>query len=150
MFSRTPSSGKRHKYRRRMWSGRVLAKYWGLQLPATMLVTMVLLGAGDRFAWPQWIVWTLVALWVAKDAMLYPFLWRAFDLGDPAALPYPVQGAEAVAVDRIDPSGHVRIWGELWRAELSRGARRIEVGETVQIDARHGLTLLVHRSGAGK
>ena len=126
-----------------MWSPPVLAKYWALQLPATLLLTIVLLGLGNRLAWPLWIVWTTVAVWVAKDAILYPFLWRAYDRDDPAALPYPMEGVEGVAIDRIDPSGRVRIWGEVWRAELSRGARRIEEGETVQVKARHGLTLLI-------
>lgn len=143
MFSSTPGSGNRANDRRRMWSRLVLAKYWALQLPATLLLTIVLLGVGNRLAWPLWMVWTMVALWVAKDAILYPFLWRAYDPSDPAALPYPVEGAEGVAVDRIDPSGRVRMWGELWRAELSPGARPIEEGETVQVKARQGLTLLI-------
>jgi membrane-bound ClpP family serine protease len=93
------------------------------------------------------MLWTIVAVWVAKDAILYPFLWRAYDPVDPAALPYPRQGTKGVAIDRLDPSGLVRIWGELWRAELSHGARRIEEGETVQVTARHGLTLLVEPDG---
>jgi membrane protein implicated in regulation of membrane protease activity len=84
-----------------------------------------------------------VAIWVAKDAILYPFVWRAYDPSDPAALPYRMEGARAIAVDRIDPSGLVRVSGELWRAELSRGAREIEEGETVHVNARRGLTLLV-------
>ena len=124
-----------------MWSGAVLARYWALQLPATVLLVVVLFGIGER--WPQWIGWTIVAVWVAKDAILYPFLWRAYDPNDPAALPYPMQGTKGVAIDRIDPCGLVRIWGELWRAELSQGARRIEEGETVQVNERRGLTLLV-------
>ena len=131
-----------------MWSGLVLAKYWALQLPAMVLVIVVLLAVEDGLAWPQWIVWTIVAVWVAKDAILYPFLWRAYDPSDPAALPYRMEGAKGIAVDRIDPSGFVRIAGELWRAELSRGASRIEEGETVQVDARHGLTLLVQGAGS--
>lgn len=131
-----------------MWSGLVLAKYWALQLPATLLVIVVLLALDDGLAWPQWIVWTIVAAWVAKDAILYPFMWRAYAPSDPTALPYPMQGAKGVAIDRIDPRGFVRIAGELWRAELSRGARRIEEGETVQVNARHGLTLLVQPEGS--
>ena len=130
-----------------MWSGVVLAKYWALQLPAIALVMVVLFGVGDRFAWPQWIVWTIVAVWVAKDAMLYPFLWRSYDPSDPAALPYPMEGAKGIATDRIDPSGFVRISGELWRAELSHGARRIDEGEKVHVNARQGLTLLVEPEG---
>jgi membrane protein implicated in regulation of membrane protease activity len=147
MFGPTPRSSERSKDRRRMWAGPVLAKYWALQLPATVLVCMVVIALGERLAWPLWIVWTMVAIWVAKDAMLYPFLWRAYDPGDPAALPYPVEGAQGVAIDRIDPCGRVRVWGELWRAELSRGARRIERGEAVQVKARLGLTLLIEPQG---
>jgi membrane protein implicated in regulation of membrane protease activity len=130
-----------------MWSRPVLAKYWALQLPGTVLLLLVLLEVGQHLAWPEWIMWTIVAVWVAKDAILYPFLWRAYDPSDPAALPYPMQGTKGVAIDRIDPCGLVRIWGELWRAELSRGARRIEEGETVHVKARHGLTLLVEPEG---
>jgi membrane protein implicated in regulation of membrane protease activity len=147
MFSSTPASSARRKNRRRMWSGVVLAKYWALQLPATALVIVVLLAFSNHLAWPQWVVWTIVAVWVIKDAVLYPFVWRSYDPCDPAALPYPIEGAKGVAIDRIDPSGRVRIWGELWRAELSPGARRIEQGETVQVNARHGLTLLVEPEG---
>lgn len=126
-----------------MWSGRVLAKYWALQLPGTALATLILLAVDDSLGWPQWVAWTIVALWVLKDAILYPFLWRAYDPSDPAALPYPMEGAKGFAIERIDPRGVVRISGELWRAELSHGARRIERGETVHVDARQGLTLLV-------
>jgi membrane-bound ClpP family serine protease len=117
-------------------------------MPATVLLIVVLVAFDDGLAWPQWIVWTIVAVWVAKDAILYPFVWRAYDSGDPTALPYPMEGAQGIAIDRIDPSGFVRIAGELWRAELWRGARRIEEGETVQVNARHGLTLLVQPAGS--
>jgi membrane protein implicated in regulation of membrane protease activity len=133
-----------------MWSGVVLAKYWVLQLPATALVIAVLIGVEDHLAWPQWVPWTIVAVWVAKDAILYPLLWRSYYPSDPGALPYPIESARGIAIDCIDPSGLVRIWGELWRAELSRGARRIEKGETVRVSARHGLTLLVEAEEDGQ
>lgn len=126
-----------------MWSSPVLAKYWAMQLPATVIVIVILLAVESGLGWPQWIVWTMVVMWVAKDAILYPFVWRSYDPGYPTALPYPTEGAKGVAVDRIDPSGLVRISGELWRAELARGARRIEEGEPVRVKARQGLTLLV-------
>ncbi|HVL35049.1 MAG TPA: NfeD family protein [Burkholderiales bacterium] len=142
-MSTSPADTKRLQDRRRMWSARLLVKYWLLQLPAIGLVLMILLAVEANLAWPRWVVWTLVAAWIAKDAILYPVLWRAYDLADPSALPYPMEGAIGVAVGRIDPSGLVRIWGELWRAELCAGARRIEPGETVQVTARRGLTLLV-------
>lgn len=122
-----------------MWSRSVLLKYWAIQLPPTVLAIAVLL----LLEWPHWIVWTLAALLVAKDIVLYPFAWRAYDANAAAALPYPAQGAQGVAVEAIDPAGGVRIWGELWRAELSHGARAIAPGEPVQVTGRRGLTLLV-------
>jgi membrane protein implicated in regulation of membrane protease activity len=126
-----------------MWSGRVLAKYWALQLPGTVLVIAVLLAVEDALAWPRWLVWAIAAAWVAKDAILYPLVWRSYDAGTPARLPYPMDGTEAVAVERIDPRGRVRSAGELWRAELSPGARPVDEGETVRINSRRRFTLLV-------
>jgi membrane-bound ClpP family serine protease len=122
-----------------MWSGRVLAKYWALQLPGTALLVATLLFVEDDLAWPPWLVWTIVAAWVAKDAILYPFVWRSY-AGGSARLPYPMAG---VAVERIDPHGLIRSSGELWRAELAPGARPIEEGETVKVSARRRFTLLV-------
>ena len=87
MSSSTAKISERRERRRRMWSGLVLARYWALQLPATVLVIVVLLAIEDRLAWPQWLVWTVIAVWVAKDAILYPFVWRAYDPSDPTALP---------------------------------------------------------------
>jgi membrane protein implicated in regulation of membrane protease activity len=133
-----------------MWSGLVLAKYWAMQLPAIVILTVVVLALGDGLGWPPWVVWTIVAVWVAKDASFYPFVWRSYDPSYPTALPYPMEGAKGVAVDRIDPSGPVRIGGEFWCAELSRGTRRIEQGETVRVTARHGLTLLVEPAEISK
>lgn len=122
-----------------MWSGRVLAKYWALQLPATVLVVAALLVFEDDLGWPRWLVWTIVAAWVAKDVVLYPFVWRSY-AGASASLPFPVAG---VALERIDPRGLIRSSGELWRAELAPGARPIEEGETVRVVARRRFTLLV-------
>lgn len=129
----------------------MLGKYWALQLPGTVLVIAILLAVEDDLAWPRWLVWTIVAAWVAKDAILYPFVWRSYDPREPARLPYPMEGAKGIAIERIDPCGLVRSSGELWRAELSCGARPVEQGETVKINARHRFTLLVEpEQGSGE
>ena len=75
-------------------------------------------------------------------AILCPFLRRSY-ASQPARLPLPTEGAAGVAVERIDPRGFVRSSGELWRAEIARGARPIEKGETVKVKARCRFTLLV-------
>jgi hypothetical protein len=47
-------------------------------LPAAAIVIAARLIVEEGFAW-QWTVWTIVAVWVAKEAVLYPFVWQSHD-----------------------------------------------------------------------
>ena len=127
---------------KRMWSAQVLGQYWLLQLPEAALVVIILLALQHWFAIPTWVVWSLVALWVAKDAALYPLVWRSFDSGYPATL-HSLEGERGVATERLDRSGYVRVRGELWKAELAQGARPVDKDERVQVQAMRGLTVVV-------
>ena len=49
-------------------------------------------------------------------------------------------GTEATVVSACHPGGQVRIGGEIWAARCSAGA---DLGETVTVVGRDGLTLLV-------
>jgi len=131
-----------------MWSGRVLAKYWALQLMGTAVVVVVLLALARVLGWPLWIVWASTAGWMMKDALLYPLVWRSYDPSYPTSLPHPPPGAAGVAVERVDPAGRVRVSGELWHAELAGGARRIEHGAAVRVRGRRGMTLIVEPADA--
>ena len=127
---------------KRIWSAHVLGKYWLLQLPEAALVIIVLLALQHWFDIPTWVVWTLVALWIAKDAALYPFVWRSFDSGYPAML-HSLDGERGIATERLDRTGYVHVRGELWKAELARGARPVEKDEGVQVQEMRGLTVIV-------
>jgi membrane protein implicated in regulation of membrane protease activity len=131
---------------KRMWSAQVLGKYWLLQLPEIALLVVVLLLMHDWLEFPAWLTWSLVGLWVAKDAAQYPFVWRSYDPGYPATL-HSLDGTHGVATERLDPSGYVRVRGELWRAELALEARPVDKGEPVRVDATRGLTLIVAAVG---
>ena len=85
-------------------------------------------------------------MWVAKDAALYPFVWRSYDPGYPATM-HSLDGEHGVATERLDRSGYVRVCGELWRAELDRGARPVDKDEPVRIQATRGLTVIVAAVG---
>jgi membrane protein implicated in regulation of membrane protease activity len=126
-----------------MWSGRVLLKYWLIQLAGWVVVFAVVWVLAARFGWPRWIVWAVIAAWIAKDAVLYPLTWRAYDSRGAEPSAYPREGAEGVALRRLSPTGAVRVAGEMWNAALADGARDIEDGEAVRVASRGGLTLLV-------
>ncbi len=127
---------------RRIWKARVLSRYWLLQLPATALLILILFLLRDRLAIPVWALWSIVGLGVAKDALLYPRVWRSYDPAYPATV-HSMEGEHGVATERIDPTGYVRVRGELWRAKLMNGVPPIDKGERVLVDTMRDLTLLV-------
>jgi membrane protein implicated in regulation of membrane protease activity len=134
---------------KRIWSARVLSNYWALQVPEAALLVVILLLLQSWLGFPTWLTWSLVGLWVAKDAALYPLVWRSYDPGYPATM-HSLDGEHGVATERLDPSGYVRVRGELWRAELDRGARPVNKDEAVQVQATRGLTLIVAAVGDGR
>ncbi|HEX6995907.1 MAG TPA: NfeD family protein [Gammaproteobacteria bacterium] len=98
--------------------------------------------AAELFAWPKKIVWIVVGIWAAKDALLYPLVWRAYEHRDAHAFAYPAAGAKGIVLRRLDPDGTVRIGGERWNAVVE-GDGPIEAGERVRVVGRDGMTLVV-------
>jgi membrane-bound serine protease (ClpP class) len=83
----------------------------------------------------------LALVWAAKDAILFPFVWRSYDTW--GGNRRPSIGSQGVAETSLSPSGYIRLHGELWRAELAEGKEPISKGETVEVKAIQGLTLFV-------
>ncbi len=126
----------------RLWSPAVLARYWILQLPEAALIIVIMLLLQRWLGFPAWVPWTVLALWVAKDAALYPWVWRSFDPGYPSTM-HSLDGHHAVATEPFHRSGYVRLRGELWHAELEHGGRPVDKGEVVEVRSRRGLTVIV-------
>jgi membrane-bound ClpP family serine protease len=124
---------------------RVVAKYFILQLPSLLFLITILLVLRQWEVIPSWVFWTIIAAWIVKDALLFPFVWRAYD-PDASHAANPLIGAEGVAMERLHPSGYIRVRGELWRAELEEGEPAVEKGKTVLVREIHGLTLRVMRN----
>ena len=123
-------------------SARILVRYTLLQLPGLALLILILILVQQWVALPTWIFWSSIAVWVAKDAILYPFVWRAYDQDRPQGANTMV-GMRGIAKDRLAPSGYIQIRGELWNAELMEGNPPIEKGEDVRVRGVRGLTLIV-------
>ncbi len=127
---------------KKSWSSRIIVKYVLLQLPG-LAVLLVLLVLVKRWIYlPSWFIWGLIGLWIAKDMALFPLTWRAYDQ-DRARAGSSMVGARGIAEEPLNPSGYIRVRGELWQAEVVGGAPPIERGEGVRIHGVRGLTLLV-------
>lgn len=124
------------------WSTRILAKYWLLQLPELALLAFILIFVQRWVDLPEWVFWGSLAMWVAKDAVLYLFVWRAYDWDHPEGA-NALTGSRGVANEPLAPSGYVKVRGELWKAQLVEGCRAIDEGEAVQVRGARGLTLIV-------
>ncbi|HEX6003151.1 MAG TPA: NfeD family protein [Burkholderiales bacterium] len=137
-----PRGGSRSRSGR-MWRTPVLVRYWAMQLPSTGVVLLLAILLAEDFGWPRWLVFSAVAAWVVKDALVYLIVWPAYDPQYMSPFPYRMEGAVGIVLQRIEETGTVRVWGELWNARLSREARHIDEGEKVRIEACHGFTLIV-------
>jgi membrane-bound ClpP family serine protease len=122
-----------------MWSRQIMLRYSLLQLPEVVLLIMVLFLIRQWIHIPMWVVWMFSSILLMINVIMYPFVWRAYDKSVPNAL----SGSRGITVDRLSPSGHVRINGELWQAIVTEGHEPIEKGGNVTVKDIQGLTLIV-------
>ncbi len=132
---------EKHMKERRL-TGRVVIKYTLIQIPGTVFFILLLQLLRQWVDIPRWLLWGLVGLWVAKEIVLFPFVRRAYESGDSEPGKGMV-GEKGIAEEFLNPSGYVRIRGELWRAEVRGEKSAVEKGKTVRIHSVHGLTLVV-------
>ena len=126
---------------------RTAFKYTLVQLPSWLLMAAIMFLLRHWFALPLWLVWTVIAFWVAKDAALFPLMRRAYEPGERTF--GSLIGERGTSRERLAPSGYILVRGELWRAEV-QGGRGVEAGEEVEVQATRGLTLLVRPAEKGK
>jgi len=110
-------------------------RYLLWQAPGWIAVAGALAALAWLFALPGWILPLGVAVVVAKDLAMYRVV------RDTLQPPPGLAGARGRAVERLAPTGYVKIGGELWRAETTGPA--IQAGAEVVVRAVDGLTLRV-------
>jgi membrane protein implicated in regulation of membrane protease activity len=123
---------------------RIIIRYILLQIPALVLLVVLIILAKRWIDLPSWFIWGLIGLWIAKDVALFPVTWPAYDQ-DHARPESSMIGAIGIAEEKLNPSGYIRVGGELWKAEAVGNAQPIERGEGVRIQGTRGLTVLVSR-----
>ena len=128
---------------KRGWSKHALGKYIALQLPAAALAGLVLWLLWRYEVLPAWLAWSAFVLWVAKDAVLFFYLWPAYEPDGDAGMFSPVGWVGVVVGYAAGGNLRVRVRGETWRARPERGHGPIRTGQSVRIVDRRGLLLLV-------
>jgi membrane protein implicated in regulation of membrane protease activity len=120
----------------------VYLRYVLLNIPELAAVVLILIIIEHWAVLPIWLFWSIIGFWIVKDALLFPFVWRAYDWNRTESTGSMI-GAQGVARERLAPSGYVRIHGELWRAERLGEGPPIEAGQIVRVEKMEGLTVFV-------
>ena len=123
---------------------RILIRYTLFQIPSLALLTLILILVRRWVNLPEWFFWGAIAVWLAKDVILFPFVWRAYDRDRLRELQSLV-GIEGIVEERLAPTGYIRVHGELWQAEVVRADVSVERGKPVRIRGIKGLRLQVER-----
>ena len=124
------------------WSARTLIRYALLQIPGLVVLIIILILVVRVVNMPNALAWGIVIIWVLKDIILFPFVWRAYD-SDSHEKSDPMIGLEGYAVDHLSPRGYIKVRGELWKAELTHKNAVVGKGEKVKVKEINGLTLIV-------
>jgi len=120
---------------------KIVIRYTLLQIPEFILILIGLHLIRIRFDLADWLFWTVILISAAKDILLFPFIWPAYDWDNPKHKD-PMLGMRGVTRERLAPKGYIFIKGELWMAQIN-GETAIEKDRDVVVTQVKGLTLMV-------
>tara|TARA_B100000949_G_scaffold226223_1_gene231313 strand:+ start:511 stop:918 length:408 start_codon:yes stop_codon:yes gene_type:complete len=115
-------------------------RYTAFQIPGWVIATATSWWLYQSMNIPALAALAIPVFWFVKDMALYPLLRTAYETDETP----PVQrfiGECGMPIERLAPSGYVRIKGELWRAEAEGDP--IEPDVTVKVIGAKGLVLRV-------
>ena len=121
---------------------RIVQRYALYQIPDMAILVLVLSVLHHWVGLSLGLFIGLVGLWMVKYVLVFSFVWRAYDKPLPGDVTSLI-GTQGIAEELLDPSGYIRVHGELWRAEVIGKTMAIEKGQAVLIERADGLTLLV-------
>jgi membrane protein implicated in regulation of membrane protease activity len=94
----------------RKWSKRVLLRYILLQVPGLAVLVGVILLVREWMVFPDLYAWVAVGVWMAKDVVLFRYVWQAYDWDHPKHSS-PMFGKRGQVKEKLAPSGYVQIGG---------------------------------------
>jgi len=103
---------------------RSAVRYALFQIPDTAVLILILIALRYWLDLPAWIMWGLVVIWVVKDILMFPLVWKTYD-STAFKGPHSMIGRRGVAEEQLAPTGHIRVRDELWKGEVI-GGRVIE------------------------
>ena len=127
----------------------IILRYCQFQIPSLLIVTLLIFLIDRWYGLSTMIMIFIIFGWVLKDILLFPFVWRAYSFKDRDKSKMMLY-EKGVAIQAINPSGYVRIDGELWHAELVDSNEPILKDDPIEVTEICGLKLKVKRISSNK
>ena len=124
------------------WTRKTLLRYAVLQIPGIILAGFVLWGLHAGLGVSGRTAWGLFLLWLAKDALLFFFVWPAYQ-GSEGDGWYSLIGLRGEVCRPLRPEGYIRIRGVLWKARAEDETQEIPPETKVDVVGRDGIQLIV-------
>jgi membrane protein implicated in regulation of membrane protease activity len=121
---------------------KVILKYIFVHVPEIALIFVALIVVRHFLSISTWLIITILVIWVIKDMVLFPKVWRAYAFGDNSPMRKLI-GLEATVMDGLSPVGYVRAKGELWKAEIRDPRYPAKRGDITRVVDVKGMTLIV-------
>jgi membrane-bound serine protease (ClpP class) len=128
--------------KRGKWNPQILKRYVLFQIPAIVILTLLYFLINEFYPIPVLIFLVFIAIWILKDIILYPFTWKAYDVRR-TSIEQALVGEKGIVIKSLNPEGHVRIKGEIWKAQIQSGGANIKKGSKVIVERANGLKLIV-------
>ncbi len=117
-------------------------KYLLLQIPGWLATATVLSVLWHWQLLPRWLALLCFFAWLVKDLILYPLLRHAYEDGAKTGSAALI-GAHGIAQGDLNPSGYVRVRGELWLAVALPADQVVASGTDVEIVNAEGMKVFV-------
>jgi membrane-bound ClpP family serine protease len=127
-----------------VFDSKTILKYIALHLAELVVLVLGIILVRYFFGIPNWSIIVIISLWIVKDIVLFPKVWRAYAYNDNRPMNEFI-GLEATVADGLHPAGYVRVHGELWKAEVSDRRQTLKRGERTRVVDSSGMTLIVER-----
>lgn len=126
------------------WTRSIVIRYALLQLPAIIIFTLLYWLVNQYFQMPVWLFWVILAGWIIKDILLFPFVWKSYDTRDKDK--YAVlTGKTGTVIELPNPIGTVLINGEIWRGRLADPGVLVKKGEKVAVTGQEKRLLIIDK-----
>ena len=125
-------------------------RYTAFQIPGWLLAAIGGWWVYTTLDVPLWIASGVLVVWVVKDYALYPILRFAYEADHRRPIEHLI-GTDGTAVESLDPTGYVRVRGELWNARREGeiqdrdGQAPVDKDCSVKVTGVDGTTLVVRR-----